>query len=87
MKILTILISALFSSLVYANDNASVIDMHIKAKPLSEAVELLNSKCLGEVEPVVVENPSALISLNFKQMPCETAALIVQDFDKKKKAT
>jgi len=87
MKLLTLFALGLFSSLVYASDDFALIDIDVEAQPLSEVVELINSKCPGEIDPASIENPFALLSLNFEQIPCEIAASVVRDFDSERKKT
>lgn len=81
MKFLVPILSVFFSASVFATSDELTVEMHVTDVKLSDAVELIHSKCKGWISPLVVEHPEALISINFDQIECRALVVIVKDFD------
>ena len=63
------------------------ITIRFKDAPVSEVVDYINSECKDYMETIATQRPVALISLNFEAIECNSAAVIIKDFDSTEEKT
>jgi len=57
------------------------ISINFKDVPVSEVVDYINTECKDYMETIATQRAEALISMNFEAIDCNSAAVIIKDFD------